>query len=51
MTLRGFEPTTTQANASSSYRYTTCVFMSTTMIRKTFTTSLPKPTLLLLQNA
>jgi hypothetical protein len=27
MALRGYEPTTSQANASSSYHYTTYVFM------------------------
>jgi hypothetical protein len=40
----GFEPTTSQANTSSSYHYTTCVFMSTSITENTSTTSIPKPT-------
>jgi hypothetical protein len=44
MTPRGFKPTTSQANASSSYHYTTCVFMSTSITENTSTTSLAKPT-------
>jgi hypothetical protein len=44
MAPRGFKPTTFQANASSSYHYTTCVFMSTSITENTCTTSLPKPT-------
>ncbi|PWZ07131.1 hypothetical protein Zm00014a_019047, partial [Zea mays] len=51
MTLRRFEPATSQTNASSSYCYITCVFMSISMTGKTSTTSLPKPTLLPLHNA
>jgi hypothetical protein len=34
MTAMGFEPETPQTNARSSYCYTTCVFMSTSMIGK-----------------
>jgi hypothetical protein len=44
MALKGFEPTTSQANASGSYHYTTYVFMSTSITENTSTTSLPKPT-------
>jgi hypothetical protein len=44
MATRGFEPMTSQANASSSYHYTKCVFMSTSIIENTSNTSLPKPT-------
>jgi hypothetical protein len=44
MIPKGFEPATFQTNASNSYRYTTCVFMSTSITEKTSTTSLPKPT-------
>jgi hypothetical protein len=44
MAPRGFEPMTSQANVSSSYHYTTCVFMSTSIIENTSTTFLPKPT-------
>jgi hypothetical protein len=44
MAPRGFEPMTSQANASSSYHYTICVFMSTSIIENTSTTSLPNPT-------
>jgi hypothetical protein len=40
MASRGFEPVTSQAKAKSSYRYTTCVFMSTYMIGNISTTSL-----------
>jgi hypothetical protein len=41
MVLRGFERATPQA---SSYRYTICVFMSTSMTEKISTISLSKPT-------
>jgi hypothetical protein len=44
MSSRGFEPVISQAKAKSSYRYTTCVFMSTSMIGNTSTTSLTKLT-------
>jgi hypothetical protein len=44
MSLRGFEPMTSQAKAKSSYRYTTCVFMSTSMTGNISTTSLTKLT-------
>jgi hypothetical protein len=44
MSLKGFEPVTSQAKAKSNYRYTTCVFMSTSMIGNTSTTSLTKLT-------
>jgi hypothetical protein len=37
-------PTYIPRLAKSSYHYTTCVFMSTSITVKTFTTSLPKPT-------
>jgi hypothetical protein len=42
MSSRGFEPVTSQAKAKSSYRYTTCVFMSTSITENTSTTSLTK---------
>jgi hypothetical protein len=42
MAPKRFEPTTSQTNASSSYHYTTCVFMSTFITENTSTTSLPK---------
>ncbi|PWZ57052.1 hypothetical protein Zm00014a_018920 [Zea mays] len=44
MSSRGFEPVTSQAKAKSSYRYNTCVFMSTSMTENTSTTSLTKLT-------
>ena len=44
MFSRGFEPMTSQVKAKSSYRYTTCVFMSTSMTGNTSTTSLTKLT-------
>jgi hypothetical protein len=44
MAPKGFKPTTSQANASDSYHYTTCVFMSISITENTSTTSLPKPT-------
>jgi hypothetical protein len=44
MSSRRFEPMTSQAKAKSSYRYTTCVFMSITMTGNTSTTSLIKLT-------
>jgi hypothetical protein len=44
MSSRGFEPVTSQAKAKSSYSYTTCVFMSTSMTGNTSTTSLTKLT-------
>jgi hypothetical protein len=44
MFTRGFKPTLPQANASSSYRYTTCVFVSPSTTGKTSTTPLPRPT-------
>jgi hypothetical protein len=44
MSSRGFEPVTSQAKAKSSYRYTTYVFMSTSMIGNISTTSLTKLT-------
>jgi hypothetical protein len=44
MGRRGFKPVTHQSNASNSYRYTTSVFMYTSMTGKTSITSLPKPT-------
>jgi hypothetical protein len=33
MAPKGFEPTTSQANASGSYHYTTYVFMSTSITK------------------
>jgi hypothetical protein len=44
MSSMGFEPVTSQEKAKSSYRYTTCVFMSASMTGNTSTTSLTKPT-------
>jgi hypothetical protein len=44
MSSRGFELVTSQAKAKSRYRYTTCMFMSTSMTRNTSTTSLTKLT-------
>jgi hypothetical protein len=44
MSLRGFEPMTSQAKAKNSYRYTTRVFMFASMTGNTSTTSLTKPT-------
>jgi hypothetical protein len=44
MSSKGFELMTSQAKAKSSYRYTTCVFMSTFMTGNTSTTSLTKLT-------
>jgi hypothetical protein len=46
----GFEPVTSQTNASSSYRYTTCVYVYIYDM-KISTTSLSKAILLPLHNA
>lgn len=44
MAPRGFEPMTSQTNNSSSYHYTTCVFIFTSITENTSTISLPKST-------
>jgi hypothetical protein len=44
MAPKGFKPTTSQTNNSSSYHYTTCVFMSTSITENTSTISLTKST-------